>query len=882
MRMVPGDRLGAYELLGFLAAGGMGEVYRARDTRLNREVAIKVLPAQVSDDPDRLRRFEQEARAASALNHPNILTVYDVGTHEGTRYLVSELLEGQTLASKIDGRPLPLRKALDYALQLVRGLAAAHAKGIVHRDLKPENVFVTGDGRIKILDFGIAKLLPAFDRQPSDGDTVTAPLATTPGVVIGTVGYMAPEQVRGLAADQRSDIFSFGAVFYEMLLGRMAFRRGTKVETMTAVLTHDPLEPESGEGRLPSDVERILRHCLEKNPDDRFQSAHDLAFHLESIPVVLDARAPVRRVSPIKAALWMLAGLVAGGLIVGAALRFAGRTSPGDIARFTIDLPSGVQLRDSLALSPDGRVLVYAASDAGGSRLYRRGLDMLESVSIRGTEGASAPFFSPDGASVGFSVDRDIKWVPLEGGVATSIAERLGGGGGGAAAWLPDGTIVFSVEGRGLQSVPVSGGPVRQITMPDQKSGELEHGWPIAVPGARAVSFTVHYGARDTQRVHAVSLDSGERTMLVEGNGARFLPSGHIVFQRLGSLWAARFDPARLALTSPPVAVIENIGIAEDWSPIVGVAESGSLAYATGGQPYRPRTFVWVDRSGGEQPIAVPTRSWFWPQVDPHGTRIGFHDMNAVNMDIWIYDLERAALVRMTFDPRQDGYPVWSPDGKRIAFWSRQDGDAANLYVRSADLTGGDRRLTTSPNYQLPFSWADGGKLLVFQENSADTGMDIGVVALDGAKAHTMLIQTKSDEGYPSVSPDGRWIAYASNFSGRPEVYVQPFPGLGGRWQVSTQGGGSPLWHPKGTELFYRMDRAVMSVAVDAGGTTLKYDSPRQLFEGAYVADDNFGRNYTLAPDGRFLMMKEDPAPPPQMVVIVNWAGELQRLAQPR
>ena len=370
--------------------------------------------------------------------------------------------------------------------------------------------------------------------------------------------------------------------------------------------------------------------------------------------------------------------------------------------------------------------------------------------------------------------------------------------------------------------------------------------------------------------------------MLVEGNGARFLPSGHIVFQRLGSLWAARFDPVRLALTSPPVAVIENVGIAADWSPIVAAAANGSLAYATGGQPYLPRTLVWVDKSGREQVIDAPVRSWFWPQISPDGKRIGFHDMNAVNMDIWIYDLVRAALIRMTFDPRQDGYPVWTPDGKRIAFWSRQHGEAANLYIRSADLTGTTRRLTTSPNYQLPFSWASGGKLLVFQENTSDTGMDIGVVAVDGTAAPAMLLKTKADEGYPAVSPDGRWIAYSSNLSGRPEVYVQPFPDLGDRWQVSTQGGVSPLWHPNGSELFYRTNRAMMSVPVEAGGSTLKYGSPRRLFEASYVADDGFGRNYTLAPDGRFLMMKEPPSPPLRMVVIVNWAAELERLAPPR
>lgn len=880
--MSPGDRLGAYELLALVGAGGMGEVYRARDARLNRDVAIKVLPAPVSNDPDRLRRFEQEARSVSALNHPNILTVYDVGTDRGIQYLVSELLEGETLRNRIGGRPLPFRKAIDYALQLARGLAAAHAKGIIHRDLKPDNVFVTDDGRVKILDFGIAKLLPEFDRRPDDAETITAAPATTPGVIVGTVGYMAPEQVRGLAADQRSDIFSFGAVLYEMLTGRTAFGRGTAAETMSAVLTHDPLESPAGDAALPPGAERILRHCLEKSADDRFQSAQDLAFHLESIPAVLEARPPARRLSPIKVSFFILCGLAVVGLIIGAALRLAPQRAPGGVARFTLELPAGVEFRDTLALSPDGKTVVYAARDGAGDRLYKRSIDMLESKPIRGSDGGTFPFFSPDGAAVGFSVERALKWLPLEGGVAAAIAERTAGGGGGAATWLPDGTIVFAAEGRGLLAVGASGGPVRQLTSIDSGQGELEHLWPIALPGGRAVSFTVHYGARDTQRVHAVSLDSGARTILVEGNGARFLPSGHIVFQRLGSLWAARFDPTRLALTSPPAAVLDNVGIANDWSPIVSASESGSLAYATGAQPYPPRTFVWVDRTGREQRIDVPTRSWFWPQVSPDGKRLGFHDMNPVNMDIWLYDLEQAALVRMTFDPRQDGYPLWSPDGKQIAFWSRQHGDAANLYVRSADLTGTNRRLTTSPNYQLPFSWAAGGTELVFQENSRESGLNIGLVAMDGTKAPKMLIETPADEGYPAVSPDGRWIAYQSNLSGRPEVHVQPFPDLGGRWQVSTQGGTAPLWHPNGRELFYRIDRAMMSVPLEAGGSSFKYGSPRKLFEGSYVTDDVYGRNFTLAPDGRFLMMKEDPARPPQIVVIVNWAEEFQRPLQPR
>jgi serine/threonine-protein kinase len=544
-----------------------------------------------------------------------------------------------------------------------------------------------------------------------------------------------------------------------------------------------------------------------------------------------------------------------------------------------------VSLGVGLALSPDGRTLVYSGTGHDGIHLYKRTLDALESVPIRGAEGGRLPFFSPDGVWVGFSAGRALKKVPLKGGVATTVSEAAGGQ--GAATWLSDDTIVFATEGRGLMRIPASGGEPRQVTVLDRERGELEHRWPIVLPGDRTVLFTVHYGGQDSQRVHVVSLQSGQRAALVQGNGARFLPAGRIAFQRSGSIWVAPFDETRLELTGPPTAVLEGIGIGPDWSPIVGVGRDGSLAYAAGAaEPYPPRTLVWVDRTGHEEPVDAPARAWFWPQISPDGRRLGFHIMDPVNMDAWIYELDHGPLVRMTYHATQDGFPLWTPDGKLVAFWSRQAGDVANLYLRSADLTGTEKRLTTSGNTQAPVCWAREGKLLVFQEDSPKTKADIGVVPIEGVPTPQMIIRGPADEQNPAMSPDGRWIAYQSNFSGRWEVYVQPFPGLDGRWQVSTQGGLTPTWHPNGRELFYRSARAMMGVPVETTGTSFKHSNPKVLFEGSYVADGTTvvdGRNYVLRPDGeRFLMMKEERRSEPRIVVISNWIEELKRLVPTR
>ena len=885
-----GHRLGPYEILSLLGAGGMGEVYRARDTTLGRDVAIKILPSAFLADPERRARFEREARVLATLNHPHIGGIYGFEQRGDIHGLILELVEGETLAAALGAGPLPVREALTIARQVAEALEGAHEKGIVHRDLKPANILLTRDGVVKVLDFGLAKAGAAVSADLTQSNTVTSG-GTETGVILGTAGYMSPEQARGKIVDKRADIWVFGCVLYEMLTDRRAFGGDTVPDTMVAILERQP-EWEKLPSKTPASVRRLLGRCLEKDPKRRLHDIADARIEIQealeapATASLAEARPPPRRA---KVALVTVLGLLAGGLIGGSAIHFLRRPPPARVTRFAIALPTHVELNEMIALSPNGRTLVYSGRDDAGIRLYKRELDAIESLPIRGAEGGSLPFFSPDGASVGFWAGRALKTVPLEGGAATTVHEAGSEGEGGA--WLSDGTIVFASVFHGLRRISASGGEAREVTALDENRGELQHHSPVALPGGRALLLTVQLGARDTQRVDVVSLESGRRSALIQGNGPRYLPTGHLLFQRGGSLWVAALDRERLSLTGPPVAAIEGVAIALDWSPIVAVSADGSLAYATGaGDPYPPRTLVWVDRLGHEEPIEAPARAWWWPQVSPDGRRLGLHIMDPVNMDAWIYELDRGPLIRMTFDPRQDGYPLWSPDGKQIAFWSRQAGGPANLYLRSADLTGHGVRLTTSPNGQVPFAWAPDGKLLIFQEDSPGTNMDIGMVAIGAARATQPLIRGPSDEAHPAISRDGRWIAYQSNLSGRWEVYVQPFPGLAVRWQVSAQGGLSPIWHPNGSELFFRNGGAVLSVPVQPSSTTFRHGNPKVLFEGAYVpegVESWAARSYDLSPDGlRFLMMKEqggqERTGATQIVVVSNWVEELKRLAPGR
>jgi Tol biopolymer transport system component len=716
--------------------------------------------------------------------------------------------------------------------------------------------------------------------------TVSGLIASTGHeVVLGTAAYMSPEQARGKAVDRRTDMWAFGCVLYEMLTGRRAFAGDTTSDTIAAILDRDPdwaaLPPST-----PPSIRRLLRRCLEKDPNRRLRDAGDARLDLDERPespggpAVSPVVARRMRALPIGLAVLTIA---AAGAIAAAISVMTRRADEADVIRFSIALPPAVTVVDVMALSPDDKVLVYSGIDASNRRmLYKRSLDTLESVAIRGTDGGAQPFFSPDGASIGFFDGRSVKRIPIGGGIATDVATGLNAG--GAGAWLRDDTIVFESANRGLMRVPAAGGEAKQITIIDTPKGEVRHLFPAVVPGDRALLFTVYSGARDDARVEAVSLDTHQRTMLIPGSAARLLSARRIVFERGGSLWVAPFDADRLKVTGPATAVLEGVsaggGLRGGWNPLLAVGARGSLAYGTPADPFPPRMLLWVDRAGRETPVDAPARSWWYPQISPDGRRLGLHIMDPANMDAWIYELEHGPLVRMTYDPRQDGYPLWTPDGKRVVFWSRQGGGANNLFIRSADLTGGVERLTTSPDSQRPYTWADAGKLLVFEESSPDTGSDIGVVPIDGERVPHLIIHGPSFEGRPSVSPDGRWIAYESNVTGRSEIYVQPFPGLQSRWQISTDGGTSPIWSPTGNEVFYRRQNAVLSVPVARQGDTFRYGNSTVLFEQAYVEEDEqrTGRSYAVSPDGqRFLMMRDTERRTQEIVVIRNWASEIER-----
>ena len=878
-----GSQLGTYQIVALIGAGGMGEVYQARDSKLNRDVAIKVLPEQFARDAERLARFQREAQMLAALNHPNIAAIYGLEQSGNIHYLIMELVPGDTLAQRLkrDG-PLPLEEALHMARQIAEALEAAHEKPIIHRDLKPANVKVTPEGRVKVLDFGLAKAYAAEAAPEDVGNSPTLSMAATrQGVILGTASYMSPEQAKGKQVNKSTDIWAFGVVLYELLTGKQAFEGEDIGDILATVVKSEPDWSRLPESTPPA-IQTLLRRCLRKDRRQRLQDATGIRIEIEEA-LAAPATAAAPAAVPAKSRRWLsrqvlisgLAMLFLGLLIAGIAAWKLKPDPPRLVTRTVITLPQGDQLAaqdyPALALSPDGTQLAYVAIRNGFRQIYLRPLDSLEARPLLGTEGAGTPFFSPDGHWLGFTTVSKLAKISVTGGAAVTLAPVAAPRG---AAWNINGTIAFSTNGgSALQKISDAGGAPQALTQLDK--GETGHRWPEFLPGGNAFLYAA--GGSNPQVV-VQSLTSGERHDLAPGGlSPRYLPSGHLLYLQGGNLMAAPFDPQRLQLTGAAVPVVEGVLQASvSGGAQYAISSAGSLAYIAGGVQAAQR-LVWVTRNGVEQPLPAPPHNYLNPRISPDGRRIAVWISDQGGSQVWLYDLARETLTRFTFQGSVNGRPVWTPDGKRVAFDSNKE-SVGNLYWQLADGSGGLERLTTSENQNFAMSWSDNGQLLAIGETRPNTGRDVSVLRLSDHKVQPFL-ETSFIEGAAAFSPDGHWLAYSSDESGRTEVYVQPYPGPGGKWQVSTEGGAEPVWNRNGRELFYRSGDKMMSVEVSTQ-PTFSIGKPKLLFTGQYVPTAATISNYDVSPDGqRFLMVKanEQGQATTQINVVLNFTEELKR-----
>jgi eukaryotic-like serine/threonine-protein kinase len=894
MPLASGTRLGPYEILSAIGAGGMGEVYKARDTRLDRAVAIKILPTELSTDPDRRARFEREAKTIAGLNHRHICVLHDVGDHDGVMFLVMEHLAGETLAQRLEKGRLPPEQALLIATEIVDALAAAHRQGVIHRDLKPGNVMLTKSGA-KLLDFGLAKLAGHGEQAAAAGlasvPTQTRPL-TSEGAIVGTLQYMAPEQVEGKPADARTDLWALGAILYEMLTGKRAFEGTSAASLIGNIMNAEPPALALLQPLTPAALERLVRQCLAKAPDDRWQSAHDVALFLNSLDdlVTESTRARPRR-KP-----WIVAAVVAGGVVIGlvAGWGFGSRehtATPPQLVRLSVPLgadgpftaPDQPRAGSSIALSRDGRRLVYQSVRNSQSRLVLRAIDRTEETVLRGTEGGFGPFFSPDGNWVAFFTESELKKVPLDGGGPVTICTTPPVSRGGS--WADDDTIYFTPDfTRGVQRVAAAGGRPADVTTLDLSANESNHLFPEALPGGEVLLFTVWKGGSfDAASIWAFSTRTAKRILLIEGAAeARYLPQGYLVFARAGTLFAVPFDPKTLALLGAAMPLVE--GVLSD--PATGTAHyavsyTGTLVYAPGQYTVAPSRIAWVDRRGGIE--FLPCEPGFYDQLklSPDGRRLAFVALN----DIWVYDFGSRTTTRTTFRGVNQA-PVWAPDGRHIAFSSSQSVTQPTLYWVDPAGSQEPEVLSRDGEVQFPSSWSPDGTTLAYAEIkliNPETDFDIWLLSGPSPWKRQDLIRTPFKDDQPTFSPDGRALAWVSNDTGRPEVYVRPYPGTG-RTMVSVDGGSDPIWSRSGTELFYRSGRRIYAVPIGTK-SVLTIGRPSPLFEG----DFDWGAitpgipSYDVAADGRFIMVplaaRESPA---RLDVVLNWVEDLKRRAPKR
>jgi len=887
MPLNPNTRLGPYEIVAPLGAGGMGEVYRAKDTRLDREVAIKVLPAHLTRSPEFKQRFEREAKSISQLTHPNICTLHDVGHHDETDYLVMELLEGETLAQRLTKGPLPLEQTLKCGIEIASALDAAHRKGIVHRDLKPGNVMLTKAGT-KLLDFGLAKSSGMMDSDPG-AVTVSQPL-TGKGTIIGTFQYMAPEQLEGVEADARTDIFAFGAVLYEMATGKRAFEGHSRASLIASIMSSQPRSISELQPMTPPALDHVVKMCLAKDPDDRIQTAHDVRLQLQWLAEAgSQAGAPAAVIARRRGRerwAWTVA-VIAGAISVTGGVAYF-RVAKPDLRpiRSSINPPEGARYEFVGAnagppcLSPDGRSIALSARGADGkSHLWVRSLEVLAAKRLPGTEGATRPFWSPDNRFIGFFADGKLKRIAGEGGPALTLADAPDGRGG---TWNNDGVIVYAPNYVGpLYKIPARGGAPVPVTQLEKTHNEGTHRYPHFLPDGRHFLYLIRSTGAGMGREPGVfvgSLDATTKKKLLPFASDVMYAGGHLVFVQETALMAQRFDAARLELLGEPIAIALGVRFDRRYSRgVFSVSQTGILVYQPGGQG--TSKLIWYDRTGKPLDTLADGALFSAPAISPEETLMAAETVDPTNgaSDIWVFDLTRKTRTRFTFDPGSDETPIWSSDAKSIIFSSWKTG-VTNIYRKDANGAGTEEPLVKSESDLFASSVSHDDQYLLYGTEAASGGSDIFVRPMSGDHPPTPVAQSRFVENNGVFAPNGRWIAFDSDESGRTEVYVVPFPDLKGRWQVSASGGREARWRGDGKELFFiGPDSEIMAAEIEEDGATIKIGAVKTLFKPVLAQIQ--GGQYAISKDGeRFLVnvaVEEEGAVP--MTLVINWPAELTK-----
>jgi Tol biopolymer transport system component/predicted Ser/Thr protein kinase len=894
MSLAPGTRLGPYEILAAIGAGGMGEVYRARDTRLDRTVAIKILPSHLATDPALRERFEREARLVSSLNHTHICAVYDIGQQYGTDFLVMEHIEGETLAARLTRGALPTDQALRFATQIADALDKAHRQGVVHRDLKPGNIMITKTGA-KLLDFGLAKLRPAdpAGAVPSSSALLTQRAdLTAEGSIVGTLQYMAPEQLEGKEADSRTDIFSFGAVLYETITGKRAFEGKSQASLIAAILEHEPQPVSALRPMTPPALDRLVKTCLAKDPDERWQSAHDLMNELKWVAEggsQAGIPAPVARRRKSRETIWMTATLLLALALGVATFRPRQPAIQSRAIRASVLPPEGAILTPTgvaagpVEVSPDGLHLAFVAAGPDGKHLlWVRPLDATAARSLAGTEEARRPFWSPDGRSLGFFSKGKLRKIDIAGGPAVTLCDAPDGRGG---TWNRDGVIVFAPESVGpLFRVSSAGGGTSAVTESPASDKDVTHRYPFFLPDGHHFLYLERIVATPIAQetaIYAGSLESKERTLLVRGATNPVYASGHLLFARASTLMAQRFDPDGLELVGDGFPLVDGLLIDQRFGRAIFSASANEiLAYQTGSASGETQ-LIWFDRTGRQLGVVGDPAAYSTPVLSPDGKRLGVTMIDPENttVDNWIYDLARNVRTRLTFDPAAAVISLWSPDGSRIAYSSLRK-NHFDIYLKAASGVGAEECLLESGANKFVASWSPDGKYLAYVEANPNTtsNNDIWILPMTGDRKPRPLLATPFDDENPRFSPDGRWMAYVSDESGRKAVYVAPFPVPNGKWQVSAAGGEEPKWTQGGKEIVYiAPGNKLMAARVSATGNGFEILDVNPLFE--IRPSPELGTKYDMTSDGQRFLVNTAPAGSTfsPITMVVNWTAELKK-----